>query len=763
MKKIVVLSFVLMSSMIYSQTGKLNKANEYFEKLSYAYAADIYEELLGSEWDTPLMKVNLGRSYYYMGKMEKAEKHLGSVMNTAVAKNDDLFFYAQALKQNGKIEESDVWMNKFRNRARNDMRGDSFSKNPEYLQKIVGKGMLFDIKNLSVNTAKSDFGGYPGPNGQTYFVSNRKDRAFIKNVWTWNKTPYLDLYRADVAKNRNIKDPKMLKKKINSRWHEGPLCFSPNGAMVYYTRNNVTRGKDRRDVQGHQNLKLYRAEVGQDAKWLNEKEIHFNSKDYSVGHPTISADGSTMYFASDMPGGSGGADLYVVEVKADGSLGAPRNLGKEVNTEGQDMFPWVNEEGVLFFSSNGHIGLGGLDVFVIFPKDGSFSGLLNVGLPVNGEMDDFAFTMNKDGKTGYFSSNRKDGAKGDDDIYSYTLLKPLKQKLILEGLITDNRTKLILPNSEVILVDADGNMLATTNADGKGYYAFDLEPDMEYKVMAAKEKYFKNQANISTVDLSEDVSVIKKDLPLDQDPGLALYALVTDAKTKTPLEGVRMRIVDKITGKTFLEVKTPSTGDALKTIVDQKVGDFAAYDIILEKSGYFPKTVVFKTKIEKAGIIDVHNVLAGGLTLDPAVKDLRNLIQINDIRFDLNKYNIRADAAKELDKIVEVMNKYPQMGVELGSHTDCRASYAYNEKLSDRRAKSSAAYIKTKITNPDRIYGKGYGESILLNGCACEGKVKSDCSEEEHEKNRRTEFKVIKSGGDVEIINNSTNSFDEGK
>ncbi len=750
-----------MSSMAFSQSGKLNKANDYFEKLSYAYAAELYEELLGSEWDTPLMKVNLGRSYYYMGDMVNAEKYLSQVVSTAVAKNDDIFMYAQSLKQNGKIEESDNWMNIFRNKARNDIRGNSFSQNPDYLQKIVGKGILFEIKNLDINTAKSDFGGYPGASGQTYFVSNRKDRAFVKNIWTWNKTPYLDLYRADVASNRDLEDPKMLKKKVNSKWHEGPLCFSPDGRTVYYTRNNVSKGKKRRDLEGHQNLKLYRAEVGTDGKWSNEQEIHFNSKDYSVGHPTISADGKTMYFASDMPGGMGGADVYTVNVNGDGSLGTPRNLGKEVNTEGQDMFPWVNEEGILFFSSNGHIGLGGLDVFAIFPKDGTFSNLLNVGLPVNSEVDDFAFTMNKDGKTGYFSSNRVEGGKGDDDIYSYTMLKPLKRELVLEGLITDNRTKLILPNAEVILVDSDGNMVATTKADSKGFYTFGLEPEKDYEVKAAKEKYFQNQGVVSTKNLAEDVSVIEKDIPLDQDPGLALYALVTDAKTKAPIEGVRMRIVDKITGKTFMEVKTPSTGDALKTIVDQKVGDFAAYDIILEKEGYFPKTVVFKTKIEKAGIIDVHNVLDGGLTLDPAVSDLKDLVQINDIRFDLNKYNIRPDAAIELDKIVEVMNKYPEMEVELGSHTDCRASYAYNEKLSDRRAKSSAAYIKARITNPDRIYGKGYGESILLNGCACEGTVKSDCSEEEHEKNRRTEFKVIKSGGDVKIINNSTDSFDE--
>lgn len=759
MKKILFLSLFCIGLTSFGQMSKLKKANDYYDNLSYAYAASIYQELLGSEVETPSMKANLGRSYYYMGDMINAEKYLAMIMNSAVAKNEDIFFYAQALKQNGKIEMSDEWMNKFRNKAAGDIRGESYSKNPDYLERIVSKGLLFEIKNLNVNTSRSDFGGYPSNvSGESFFVSNRKDRAFVKNIWTWNKTPYLDLYRTGVASNREMENPKMLKKKINSRWHEGPLCFTPDGKTVYYTRNNVAKGKARRDDEGHQNLKLYRASVDEKGVWSKEEEIPFNSKDYSVGHPTVSQDGKTLYFASDMPGGIGGADIYKAEIKSDGSLGAPVNLGKEINTEGQDMFPWIGPDGVLFFASNGHIGIGGLDIFAIFPKEDSFTGLLNVGLPVNSESDDFAFTMNSDGSTGYFSSNRKDG-KGDDDIYSFKMLTPLKRNLILEGLITDARSKLILPNSEVVLVDGEGNVLQTTKSDGRGFYSFTLEPDMDYQVMAAKEKYFQNKSSFSTANLDPEVSVIHKDLPLDQDPGLGLYALVTSSKTKEPLQGVRMTITDKITGKIFYQGLTPATGDLLRSIVDQKVGEFIAYEIKLQKDGFFPKVVEYKTQIEKPGIISLHEALEGSMDMDPLVSDLKDLIQINDIRFDLNKDVIRPDAAKELDKIVAIMNKYPQMEIELGSHTDCRATIKYNENLSARRAKSSAAYIKARITNPERIYGKGYGESRLLNGCACEGNVKSDCSEEEHEKNRRTEFKVIKSGADVEIINNSTNSF----
>jgi outer membrane protein OmpA-like peptidoglycan-associated protein len=760
MKRIIVLSFVLLGTLTFAQNGKLRKADRYYEKLSYAYAVPLYEQLLGSEIENPLMKANLARSYYFMGNMEKAEPALAAIVNSAIAKEDDLFYYAQALKQNGKIAESDAWMNKFRNKAPGDIRGNSYSQNADYFQRIMAQSKKFEIKNLMINTSSADFGGYPAPEGnEAYFVSNRKKRAFIKNEWSWNKGRFLDLYSSTIGSFGELEDADMLSRKTNSKYHEGPIAFTPDGKTVYFTRNNIEGGKERRDDNGIQNLKLYRATVDEKGNWINEEVLPFNSKDYSVGHPTISADGKWMYFASDMPGGIGGADIYKVELLADGKFGKLLNLGKEINTEGQDMFPWISQEGNLFFSSDGRIGLGGLDVFVLFPTESGFAGMKNLGLPINGQHDDFAFIMNKDNTTGYFSSNRP-GGKGDDDIYSFRLIEPLKLKLNLEGWITDQTTKLIIPNASVDLIDEEGNIIASTFADAQGKYSFGLEPDKVYKVKAYKEKYYENNLSFTTKDLTPGTELLKKNLQLEQDPGLGLYALVTDGKTGAPIEGVRLSITDNLTGLKFLEVQTPASGDALKSILNHSIGDRVSYNVDLLKDGYFPKTITFNSKISKPGIISIHEMLEGGLTMDKEVKDLSELIQINPINFDLNKSTIRPDAKIELDKIVEIMNKYPELEVELGSHTDCRASKAYNEKLSDRRAKASAAYIKSKITNPERIYGKGYGESRLLNGCECEGNVKSDCSEEEHEKNRRTEFKVIKTGSEnIKVINNSTDSF----
>jgi len=730
---------------VFAQSGKLKKADNYYVKLAYAYASTIYEELIGSEVESPEMNGKLAMCYYNLNQMAKAESSFSKMIQTPAATPEYIFYYAHTLKQNGKYAESDLWMNKFHEASKSDVRGVSFINNQSYLDKIEKEGAHFSITHLNSNSTAADFGGYASSiNGQFFFVSSRRKTVAIQNEWSWDSKRFLDLYAATVDQNKDFQNIELITKKVNTRFHEGPICFSPDGKVVYFTRNNISKGKLKKDNKGIQNLKLYKATVGADGKWLNETELPFNSKDYSVGHPTLSTDGKTLYFASDMPGGFGGADLYQVTVNNDGSFGKPVNLGKEFNTEGQEMFPWMNTEGFLFFSSNGHIGLGGLDVFVMIPsKKGGFEKLVNAGKPLNSQNDDFAFSMNSDNLTGYFSSNRA-GGKGDDDIYSFTLIKPFKINFTLSGAVTDNRTNAILPGALVELKDKDGNVIASTNADENGNYSFELEPEMDYVIAVSKDDYFNNSATISTVGRDQESANIEKDLALEKDPGLALHCLVTDKKSGLPLDQVYLSITDNVTGNKFVEVITEASGDVLKAIVDKKIGENVNYTISISKEGYLSKTVNFASKIDKPGVIEVHETIDLSLSKPDVGMDLSKLIDIKPIYFDLGKYAIRPDAALELDKIVKIMNEYPTMVVELGSHTDCRGSIASNATLSDNRAKASAGYIKARITNPDRIYGKGYGESKLITNCPCEGTVRSTCPESEHQKNRRTEFLIIK-------------------
>jgi len=745
-KHCLVVCYLVVAFASYGQAGKLKKADAYYEKLSYSYAVDLYEELIGSEVDSPKLLAKIAMCYYYMGNMEKAESYFTSMINTDMVVKDDYFCYAQAMKQNGKYTESDQWMSKFNQLASNDIRGLSYINNTSYLDKIEKQGIHFEIKNLNCNSSVADFGAYPSVDGKNvYFISARREPVMIQYEWTWNETQYLDVYKSNVDSQKELDNISILNKDINTRFHEGPLCFSPDGKYVYYTRNNISKGKQRKDKKGIQNLQLFRATIDSLGNWKNEETLPFNSKDFSVGHPTISSDGRLLYFVSDMSGGFGGADLYKAAINIDGSLGNAENMGALFNTEGQEMFPWINNKGELFFASNGHIGLGGLDVFVMsLDKNGGFEKLINVGKPVNSQNDDFAFTMNKDNVTGYFSSNRTEG-KGDDDIYSYVLTKPFQKQLIVQGIVKDETTGEILLGATVKLINSKGEVISTVMADNSGSFLFDIEPGEEYIIaVSGVEKYNDNQRSVSTKNLDAETTELDGNIALSKEVNLSLYCLVTDSKSALPLEEVKITITNNDDQNEFINRLTTKTGDIEKELLDKKVSDQLSYTIRLEKPGYLSKVVTFNYTILQMGRINVHETL--DLTMDKIDigLDLTSIIDINPIYFDLGKYTIRADAAIELNKIVKVMNENPAMEIELGSHTDCRGSIASNEKLSDNRAKASANYIKERITNPERINGKGYGETQLKVDCPCEGTVKSTCSEDEHQKNRRTEFVIIK-------------------
>jgi len=729
---------------LFGQSGKLKRADNYYNTLAYALAAEQYKDLIGSEVDSPQMKAKLAFCYFQMGNTKLAEKYYSQMVNSGEASGEDIYNYAQSLKENGKYKESDEWMMKFSALKQNDVRAVEFREKQNYLELIEQQGIHFSVSTLSINTPATDFGGYPFMDQQTiFFVTSRTDRSWINENWTWKNEHFLDLYSGKKDAGQ-IVQPQLMTKRVNSRYHEGPLCFSADGKKVYFTRNNIAKGKQRNDQKGIQNLKLYIADVAADGTWANEREFVHNSRDYSVGHPTLSADGRYLYFASDMPGGFGGADIYRAAINTDGSFGKPENLGKSVNTEGQDMFPWLNGDNYLFFSSDGHVGLGGLDVFVMIPSvEGGIGKILNVGKPVNSQKDDFAFTMLNDNRQGYFSSNRE-GGKGDDDIYAYILTKPFKVDLSVQGIALEKGTNRILPGATVQLKDNFGKVIETAIAGAKGEYHFSVEAGNDYVIAAKQTDYFDNDAAFTTKNLPEGTETLEKNIVLEKDPGLGLYALITDAASKLPLEGVKIDMMDNMTNQMFISLVTGSSGDVLKGLSDKKVGDQLLYTITLSKEGYLSKTVQFKGFIAAPGVINVHEKMDLSLNKIEVGIDLATLIDIKPIYFDLGKYVIRPDAAKELDKIVKVMNEYPTMEIELGSHTDCRADSAYNQDLSQRRADSAIAYISRKGIDMERMIAKGYGETKLVNDCACEGTyVKRKCTEEEHQMNRRTTFQLL--------------------
>ncbi len=752
---LLLLSLAIFTMSCVSLDGALKRGTKELNDRAYIRAIPHFKQALKKDSNNVEALTKIGECYRLINDNKNAEKTY-SKLATLSSEPINKYYYGKALMANGKYEQSKPILEKYQSAVSSDVRGAKSTEGLKDINKFFKDSSNFKINFLDFNSTEADLCPVLFKN-ELVFTSSRPKARIFRNVHSWTDRAFYFLYRS--SKNDatgSYAKPKSFAKSLATKYYDGPVSFSNDSKEIFLTRNNVTDGKAIKGTNDEIKLKIMQGSVDEEGNYTEStlKNLPFNNDNYNVCHPSISTDGQKLYFSSDMPGGQGGMDLYVAE-KIGTTWGTPKNLGTKINTKGNEVFPFVDNTGILFFSSNGLDGLGELDIYAI-PAKSTNSTPLNIGAPMNSRFDDFGMSYDGVSKKGYFTSNRKNGEL-DDDIYSLIGYKPFKFGKQIKGVAKDKEGN-ILAGTVVNLFDSKGKVIETVTTQADGNYAFDVNDDDNYKLTGDKDKFFPGKNNADTKD--RDVTIA--DLVLEKDPGLALRLLVSDGKTKEPMNNVKAKITNTKTGEVFIEDLTPASGDLMKALANNKVGDELTYKIELLKEGYFPKTVNFNHVVKKPGIVNVHELLEGGLSMDKEVKDLRDLVVINDIRFDLNKFNIRPDAAIELDKVIEVMNKYPGMVIELGSHTDCRASIKYNETLSDKRAKASAAYIKTKIANPTRINGKGYGESRLLNGCACEGTVKSTCSEDEHQKNRRTEFLILSMGAGtdkVDVKNNSTNSF----
>jgi outer membrane protein OmpA-like peptidoglycan-associated protein len=447
------------------------------------------------------------------------------------------------------------------------------------------------------------------------------------NPWTGNS--YLDLYFMEKDESGKWMSPVALQGNINGRFHEGPATFSADGNTAYFTRsaylNNRKLDKNEKNVS---NLKIYKSILEND-KWSEPELLTFNSDDYSCGHPTLSKDGKTMYFVSDMPGGNGGTDIYKTEF--DGTnWSKPENLGNMVNSGGNEMFPYFHEDGTLFFSSNGHNSLGGLDVYMTTMHVDHWARPENLNYPLNTKYDDFSYTITENKVDGFVTSTR---VNGNDELYSFKKIPPT---FILYGKARKKGTQESVEGVRVEITDAStGKIISkTTNKDGKFEMKLELEKDY------------------------------------------LLYCT--------------------------------------------KIGCFTRTDIISTKEKKYSENFYADFEVEEI-IIDKPIVL-------------------ENIFYDFDKWEIRADATLELERLVKILNENPTITIELSSHTDWRGSDHYNLVLSDKRANAAVNYIISKGIPAERITAKGYGETHPVNKCINH----TECTEEEYQLNRRTEFKVIK-------------------
>ncbi len=737
MKKITLITFFfVLAFTTQAQSLLQKKADQLYNELSYLTAADYYKNLTKSDQPTEENLRRLAVCYfkiYDFVNAESAYKNLIDKFNGTTTEAD-LINYLQCLKYNQKYTAVEEVLKQLEQKRKDNLISKNHAKNRNYLKTLKEDSSSYQVMNVEkLNTQNSEFSPvFFNKNNAVLFASNRRNASARNKTFAWDDTYFIDMYTSIKKDSLKFEPAISMPKAISGLYHDGPASLSADEKTVYMTKSNVVTKKVKGVLVSVINLKLYIYKKDSTGKLSAPENFPYNSNDYSVGHATVTKDGKRMYFVSDMPGGYGQTDLYVSEFK-NGQWEKPENLGQAINTEGREMFPYVHEDGTLFFSTDGRAGLGGLDLYFTVPSMDAYFEPQNLGFPINSNFDDFGFALNSDLKTGYFSSNRF-GGKGKDDIYFFRSKEPL-MGVTLSGIVFDESDKEKIPGAWVYLLDHNKLVIDSLKTNDKAEYLFTINDPSKQYFVGAKErvKYYDRLIPVGKLEVGEN----KKNIGLF--PKYKLIDVVTDIKTGQAIEGVKTTFIDKHTQttKTYL---TDANGTFTDIIRNKKPGDVLKFSIVYEKPGYIKVEKDYEIKLDINTVIE----LSEKLQKMEIGADIAKVIKIEPIYFDLNKWNIRPDAAKELDKIVKVMQENPTMTIELGSHTDCRSSKAYNLSLSDKRAKSSAAYIVSKGIAKNRIVGKGYGESKLINGCACEGKVVSTCTEEEHQANRRTEFLITK-------------------
>jgi outer membrane protein OmpA-like peptidoglycan-associated protein/tetratricopeptide (TPR) repeat protein len=623
MKKIyIILILVLASPQISAQNKDTQIADKLFKKFEFISAAESYLKLVASNNADGYVYRQLGDCYFNIYNTKEAAKWYAK----AIAKKQDSELYyrfAQMLKANGNYAESNKQMQKFAEMQPNDSRSKIFYENPNYVPVLLDQRKFFDVKSIDINSDKSDFGANLIDN-TIYFTSARNSNS---KIYSWTKEPFLDIYKANLNEDGTISNI-LLIKEINSKYHDGSVSISQDGSTMYFTsdsfrENSFEKDKARKLKLGRNNIFSAKFVNG---KWDEITSLPFNSKDYSTGNPSISKDGKTLYFSSNMPGSIGGVDIWKVAISETGSYGTPENLGKSVNTEGNESFPFITSDNVLYFSSDAKQGLGAMDVYKIdLTKNLEAK---NLGKPVNSEKDDFAFTINENKNIGFVASNRN----GNDDIFK---LIPVCNYEV-NAIVTNANSGEILAEANVSILDDKSNIISNIKSNNKGEVSYTVDCEKTYTIQAIK---------------------------------------------------------DGFEGNSFAVTASNKKGGSIK--IDAVLKPIS--EIITEKE-----------------------------------------VKLNPIFFEYNNSNITLQGAFELDKLVQIMKNNEKLIIFVKSHTDNRGTDEFNLLLSDKRAKSTIQYVISNGIDPNRISGKGFGETEPKVDC------KENCTEEAHEQNRRSEFLIVK-------------------
>ena len=549
------------------------------------------------------------------------------------------------------------------------------------------------VKNLNLNSKYQDFDLVKYLDSTVIFSSTRRQKSIKQPKWSGNNQPYLELYSAKINKDGSFTSIEKFSKTINTKFHDADITFSKDLKTIYFSRSNYFNKKYVKDTLGRNLIQLYKARKGDNGEWF-EKEIPFNSKDYQTGHPTLNDDQTKLYFISDMPGGYGKTDIYVVDVYLDGTYSTPKNLGSKINTKGREMFPEIWKNDYLYFSSDGYIdGQGGLDIFSVKLKEGMpIEDAHNLPRPINSYSDDFSISFNKDKNSGFLSSNRP-GGKGDDDIYSFQF----SCEQYIKGITyQDVRSLDSIKAMEFYYHDNMKRIRDSINGTPtKSVVSLDNNKIIEMDTESAVDSIFNSSEGIkilsNTKVLLSDISGQKIDSTISNEKGEYFFTI--------------------------------NCLDSLK--------------LIAKKINYTTEIFHANSTAQNADTIFVDFRLK---EKDILMRGNQHILNIDPFYFDFDRADVSTQSVIGVLTIVDILRKYPSLHIEINSHTDSRGTDEYNIKLSNLRSAVMKQWIVARGIDEARITANGYGESKLMNDCADGVK----CKEEEHAKNRRSEFLITK-------------------
>jgi tetratricopeptide (TPR) repeat protein len=584
--------------------GYVREADRHYQQMSYARAVEGYRVAAELGAVNEHVTRRLADCYMRLGRSEEAELWYAQAVKYLNREPRDLYGYAEALKSNGRYQEAEEWMDRYLQMVQTDA-GARRSNISGFARKFTQDLDRFSIRQVSTNTPFSDFGAAWLGQGRVIFSSSRHESIGLQRRAAINDQPFLDLYTADVETDGGLSNALPLSA-LNTKYHEGPASANASGDVIWFTRNNFFKGRAQRSQNGLSRLSLYKARIGGNDRGEVEQFL-YNNSEVSIGHPSLSPSGRDLYFVSDMPGGFGGTDLYVCREQA-GQWGEPENLGATVNTPYNESFPFIAANGTLYFASNGHAGLGGLDIFAADPgANGVFAAAVNVGAPVNGPKDDFAFIIDASNKKGYFSSNRPGGA-GDDDIYAFTMLAPLEQRFLCTGVVIDDEYETPVIEAQVELRDLKGQVLASTLTDVRGEYSFSVEKDREYKLVARLKGRFDGEQHLSTENI-EKQQIVARDIHLVPDAGIWLRGALQFKDRIGFVSGATVSVVNL---SSFFS-ESMITGDGGD--ISFRLQSNEEFEVLIERAGFYSQSVPISTIGMKQGLIDLNE--ARDLAMEP--------------------------------------------------------------------------------------------------------------------------------------------------